>query len=409
MAKTPNDSQLIKAISSSQIPLTIDQIAASVDSLRHKINPMLRGLVSSGQIVEVPPTGEFPVIRFTFRQGAGAVQDLPTDNVIQLTSSRRKEDEAPPADAPSDEPTAKRMPRRTRSSLKVVEGSAKAPAATEIEGEVSAAPSVAPAPKPASVTHSKAPAARAVSESEAVSGGASPAKPESLYNQVLRMLGKAPETREHILSLLGPVEDLLGEMVEKGVILSDFLFDAAVHDLTEAGRLELKQLPELPGEPAPEIAKAVVETPAALVEVPEVLVLAAEEPVPAAVSEPVAEVVPSSKVVDTPRRAEEQVNLPLSEPVVQATEPTPAPIVSEPAVPSPVVTAEAQPENPIMVEMAALMERLVNERMGKLTAKLEQGERDREALVKVGASIKKATAALQVALDALNEIGDSIA
>lgn len=400
MAKTPNDSQLIKAISSSQIPLTIDQIAASVDSLRHKINPMLRGLVSSGQIVEVPATGEFPVVRFTFRQGGGAVQDLPAENVVQLASGRRKEDDVPPAAAPGDEPAAKRLPRRTRSSLKVVEGSAKSPAATKTEEEVSAAPSVTPAPKPAAVERQKAPFA---------SGVTAPSKQESLYNQVLRMLDKAPETREHILSLLGPVEDLLGEMVEKGVILSDFLFDAAVHDLTEAGRLELKQLPELPGEQAPEVAKAVVETPEALVEVPEVLVLADEEPVPAAVVEPVAEVVPSSKVVDAPRRAEEQVSLPLPEPVAQATKPNPASIASEPAAPSPAVTAEVQPENPIMVEMAALMERLVNERMGKLTQKLEQGERDRESLVKVGASIKKATAALQVALDALNEIGDSIA
>lgn len=392
MAKM-NDSALIKTIEASSAPLTADQIAKSVKSLRHKVSPLLRNLVASGQIVEVPATGEFPV-RFTFRQEVAGTQELPSDNVVQLSSPRRKDEDAKPVTS-STEPVVKEPARRGpgRPSLKAVGDKPTKAVATEnkapAEIKVSSAPEVSTvAPSPTPDTKSEGPAEAAE---------------ESMHNRVLRYLGEAgPTAREQLLMDLGPIGSLITEMKDKGLIESAHLFDSIVIDLLEAGQVELEKLPAIV-KPQPEVVEAAspLKTQSAVEELS-----AAEEP--AAVTEHVIADQPAPAPAEVVgRAAEEQVDLPLPEPVVESQ--APAPIAAEP-VKQPVQEQKAGdlPENPIMVEMAALMERLVNERMGKLTEKLEQGERDRDTLVKVGSSIKKATAALQIALDALNEIGDSI-
>lgn len=401
MAKPLNDSALIKTISSSKTPLTADQIATSMKTLRHKVVPLLRGLVSSAQIVEVPATSEFPV-RFSYRQSADGAQDQSDGKVVQIASSRRKDDEAPAKQAPAkpaEKPVAKKP---GRPSLKSVGDTSKT-AEVAIGGKKpAAAKSQASADKASVAPKSDKPASAPASAPLASSTAVSQQNEEPMYNRVLRMLGQEPTTREEILMEFGPIGLLIDEMTEKGVIESTYLIDSHVFDLTEAGQLELENLPPVTQASAPEpVAPNVAETS---------VVAASNEPL---VVQPVqkaqepaepAQVAPQTEA--TPARvADEQVALELPEQA--ASVPAQAPAAKTEEQPS-AAKDQDLPENPIMVEMALLMEKLVNDRMGALTKKVEQGDRDRATLVKVGASIKKATAALQLALDALNEIGDSI-
>ena len=401
MAKPLNDSALIKTISSSKTPLTADQIATSMKTLRHKVVPLLRGLVSSAQIVEVPATSEFPV-RFSYRQSADGAQDQSDGKVVQIASSRRKDDEAPAKQAPAkpaEKPVAKKP---GRPSLKSV-GDTSKPAEVAIGGKKpAAAKSQASADEASVAPKSDKPVSAPASAPLASSTAVSQQNEEPMYNRVLRMLGQEPTTREEILMEFGPIGLLIDEMTEKGVIESTYLIDSHVFDLTEAGQLELENLPPVTQASAPEpVAPNVAET---------TVVAASNEPLVVQpvqkAQEPVepAQVAPQTKA--TPARvADEQVALELPEQAASVPAQNPAEKTEE--QPS-AAKDQALPENPIMVEMALLMEKLVNDRMGALTKKVEQGDRDRATLVKVGTSIKKATAALQLALDALNEIGDSI-
>lgn len=402
MAKPLNDSALIKTISSSKTPLTADQIATSMKTLRHKVVPLLRGLVSSAQIVEVPATSEFPV-RFSYRQSADGAQDQSDGKVVQIASSRRKDDEAPAKQAPAkpaEKPVAKKP---GRPSLKSV-GDTSKPAEVAIGGKKpAAAKSQASTDKASVAPKSDKPASAPASAPLASSTAVSQQNEEPMYNRVLRMLGQEPTTREEILMEFGPIGLLIDEMTEKGVIESTYLIDSHVFDLTEAGQLELENLPPVTQASTSEpVASNVAETN---------VVAASNEPL---VVQPVqkaqepaepAQVAPQTKAAPAARVADEQVALELPEQA--ASVPAQAPAAKTEEQPS-AAKDQALPENPIMVEMALLMEKLVNDRMGALTKKVEQGDRDRATLVKVGTSIKKATAALQLALDALNEIGDSI-
>lgn len=395
MAKPLNDSALIKTISSSKTPMTADQIATSMKTLRHKVVPLLRGLVSSAQIVEVPATSEFPV-RFSYRQTADAAQDQSAGKVVQIASSRRKEEEQPAKEAPAkaaEKPAVKPAARKVgRPSLKSVGDAAKPSKAAEpaITAKKPTEPKAKPSPsKPAAVAASDRTASVKTQAPTESTGTPSRNDQEPMYNRVLRMLGEEPTKREEILMELGPIGLLIDQMTEKGVIESTYLIDSHVFDLTDAGQLELENLPA-PVEP---VSLAPVEPAPALAPVSEQVDLPPQ---------------PLEVVAKAPHGAEEQATLPLPEPVVaEPVAVAPAPVadaIEQPQDPK----EQALPENPIMAEMAKLMEKLVTERMGSLNEKIEQGDRDRATLAKVGASIKKATSALQMALDALNEIGDSI-
>lgn len=390
MAKPLNDSALIKTIAASKTPLTADQIAASMKSLRHKVNPLLRGLVNAGQIMEVPATGDFPV-RFCYRQTADGAQAQSDDNVVQLSSSRRKDDEPQSVAAPVvDKPAKPSAKRPGRPSLKAVSNSA-----------ISAKPALETPVKPSAPKADKVVASTSPASSPSAHSPVNQVT-ESMYNRVLRMLGQEPRSLKILHTELGAIDGLIAEMTEKGVIDSTYIMDSHVFDLTDAGQIEFEALPPLPQAPIqPEVmdvAPVISKEPAPAAKAPVVEVISPELPVVDSIPQAA-----ESKPADLPKREEVQANLPLSEPIVASE------VVAPEAAEQPKQQLDqALPENPIMVEMASLMERLVNERMGKIAAQVEQGQRDRDTLVKVGTSIKKATAALQLALDALNEIGDSI-
>lgn len=408
MAKPLNDSALIKTISASKTPMTADQIAVSMKTLRHKVVPLLRGLVSTSQIVEVPATDEFPV-RFSYRQSGDGLQEQPGGKVVQISSSRRPDEEAVAKQSavqskPAEKPVAKKL---GRPSLKSV-AAGKAPAgSTIVEKAAAEKPSASTAPATAATVAASKPASTSKAESPKIATNdvASSGDDVSMYSKVLRMLGEEPTKREDILMELGPIGLLIDEMKEKGVIHSSYLFDSHVLDLTEAGQLELENLPELPKA----AAETVASNPISSIAEPESksshqTSVALEDSVSEGDQTSVAQVDASAQSAP----AQPEIEAPTAVPAPEASSIAKQTALTEAKAPAASSSEQALPENPIMVEMAALMEKLVNERMGKLAQKLEQGDRDREALVNVGASIKKATAALQIALDALNEIGDSI-
>lgn len=430
MAKPLNDSVLIKTLSSSKTPLTADEIANKVGSMRHKVNPFLRKMVTTGLISELPGTAESPV-RFAYRQTAES--DSTNGKVVPLTAGRRSDEAPKPAakakaktepgkdsskkisteigNQPVSEtlkssekavqPKDAAISRKSTATLKA-KPAAQPKMAAESKSEVKAKQQIVKEPPSASQVTSKATASISTASAAGKTAG------DSARDQVLRLLAQGPAKREDILMELGPIVLVLDEMFSNGEVIKDFIIDDHVFELTDQGYLSFAQLPTQPDNAedfAAQSSELITEdvSSGSIDSAPEIHSEqsdTAEMPLLTTKAPEVMDGAPS--VVSHQAESEAQASLVLTQEVK-----------ADDSVPDRASGGIAHqdtsdlPENPIMAEMAKLMEQLVNERVGQLAHKIEQGERDHATLVKVGASIKKATSALQIALDALNEIGDS--
>jgi DNA-binding PadR family transcriptional regulator len=364
-----NDSELLNKIRSATTPLTADEVGKLVGSLRHQVTPLLRGMAASGLIEQLMSEGGGPV-RFRISSkgsAAAAPAEQFTDNVVDHPTLRRKDDKAS-AKAKETEPKAKTKKAET---------------------------ATAPASKRVATTEAKAPATQGKKAQTApqvqASINLSGADDRSPRERILMLLNE-PMKREDILRVLGAMGDTLQEMITAGEVASEYIINDHVFELTDKGSKALKELiAKAPAEPvvaapAPEpVAKApVVEAPVVAPTAPVAAPVVQEQPVAPVVAEapapaPVAQKV--EKAPDQPAKAEEAA----------------APSVS------------AALENPVMQELAKLVEKLVAERLADMTQQLDESKKDRQKLAHVAQGLKKVTAALQAGIDALNEVSDLIA
>ena len=369
-----NDTELLKRIQSaaSPNPLTAEEVAKLVGSMRHKGVPLLRGLAATGQIEIISAEGGNPP-RFMVKQKPAGSAEQFTDNVVNHpTQLKRKDDKAPVTAKIEAQPTKAKV-KKTASTSVQASIESKAPAATS-----------KPAPAPVKAA-SPAPTASVSVPSDL------PAR-----DKILLILKQSPMKREDILRQFGAMGDVLQDMIKAGEVRSDFIINDHVFELTDKGNDAVEAImakaPVVAKEPV--VAEAPVVTPVI------------EEPVAPA---PVAKVAEPAAPVAAPA-PEAPVVAPV--PVAAAPAQTPAPAAKKaeeapqaPAQPSP----SAGLDNPIMKQVAELVEKLVSERLTELTEQLQERSHDRKKLVAAAAGIQKATAALQLGIDALNEVANIIA
>ena len=367
-----NDTELLKRIQSaaSPNPLTAEEVAKLVGSMRHKVVPLLRGLAASGQIEIISAEGGNPP-RFMVKQKPAGSAEQFTDNVVNHPAQLRRKDGKSPVTAKIEAQPTKAKVKKTASTSVQASIESKAPAATSKPAPVKAA---SPAPTASVSVPSDLPA----------------------RDKILLILKQSPMKREDILRQFGAMGDVLQDMIKAGEVRSDFIINDHVFELTDKGNDAVEAImakaPVVAKEPV--VAEAPVVTPVI------------EEPVAPA---PVAKVAEPAAPVAAPA-PEAPVVAPA--PVAAAPAPTPAPAAKKaeeapqaPAQPSP----SAGLDNPIMKQVAELVEKLVSERLTELTEQLQERSHDRKKLVAAAAGIQKATAALQLGIDALNEVANIIA
>jgi hypothetical protein len=377
---------VLQTVRSSKKSLTADEVAKLLKAVRPHVAPYLRSLASSGQIVEV----EGSPVRFAAGQGTSAPAPA-SGNVVQLVPNTKKAaaKKAPAEPKPETLPEvaatpAKRGVGRPRKSDANKSSEKPAVKKSQVPPKAAAAVTAKPAQttdvKPAAKEMPSVASANVDPDLPSAAILAIAASSESPRNKVLRMLAIEPISRDKFLAILGEeVAPVIEEMKTSNELSYDFIFDRNVYDLTSAGTDSYRALPPL---------EALVEAPVAPVEAP-------AQPAKGQKAKAPARQVQGSLLPDDAKASVEKAE-------------KPAPTAKSQTEEAPAPAAQQSPENPIMAEMAKLMEKLVGERIGELAQQVEQGQRDRETLIKVGSSIQKATAALQIALDALNEIGDSI-
>lgn len=180
---------------------------------------------------------------------------------------------------------------------------------------------------------------------------------------ILRLLTEKAGQKNAIVAEMGDVDDLLAELKQEGLVEIDFIINENVYTLSQ---------------------KAVDEFPELLLDEPKAQQATAET-----AQEPVA--VATAPVIEA--KAE----------VIPAVQPAPA----EPEARTAPATGDVS--DPVMKEVIKLVEKLVAERLNGIDEQLRLAAEDRQKIESVGASVKKATNALQAALDALNEIGSVLA
>jgi hypothetical protein len=371
-----NDTELLKKIQSakSPTPLTVEEVANLVGSMRHKVVPLLRGLAASGHIEIINPE-DGSSARFVLKQKPAGSAEQFTDNVVNHPAQLKRRDDKAPAQAKAkakvEAQPAKPKVKKTASTLTPASIEPKAAAATS-------APSPAPVKSTAPAT---APAA---------SVSVSADLPDR--DKILLILKQAPMKREDILRKFGAMGDVLQGMIQAGEVQSDYIINDHVFELTDKGYEAVEAI----------TAKAAVVAEEQVVVAPAVEAPAAPAPVVAAPVAPAPE-----PVVAAP------------EPVVAA--PAPVAVVSAPAPAPAAKKAEEEPQapaqpapsegldNPIMQQVAKLVEQLVSERLTELTEQLTARAQDHQKLVAAAAGIQKATAHLQLGIDALNEVARTIA
>jgi hypothetical protein len=306
-------------------------------------------------------------------KAAPAPSEQFTDNVVDHPTLRRKEDK-PAAKAKESEPKVRAK---------------------------KAEPATAPSTKRAAATEAKAPSAQGkkaqATHQTQGSIDLSGTDANTSREKILLILESSPMKREEILRKLGAMGDTLQEMITAGEVVSDYIIDDHVFELTDQGYSAVKELAR--SAPAQPVVEASAPAPEPVIETP---VIAQTAPVAAPVvqEQPVAPPVVEAPAPVVAKQAEKVV---APEPAPAA----PAPAAAKPEeVAAPVVTPAL--ENPVMQELAKLVEKLVADRLAEMTQQIEEGNKDRQKLAQVAQGLKKVTAALQSGIDALNEISDLI-
>lgn len=204
LRKNIEDSDLIMAVQNSKHPMTVDEIAQVVGSMRHKISNQLMALASNGKIDKV--SDQTP-IRFVYRQHDNNSGE---STVVSITTSRKG---------------------RSSDSEKIETG--KVESAKSDVAERSTDDSIFDLPYLEEKTQA---ASQAVNEP----GDIAPS--DRRKKSLLSLLASSAKQREYILSKVSDGEDLLTQLTQEGLIKSDFIIDEHVYMLTNKA---IELFPEL--------------------------------------------------------------------------------------------------------------------------------------------------------------------
>lgn len=363
MRKNHETTDLLAVIRKSKKPMTADQIAKAAKTLRHRAAPFLKLMVSNGQILELKED-EQSAPKF----------------VVNLESADAS---APAAVAPAKPPVKPAAAKAGAAKTKAT-SAAKAPTAAKASATKSTTSNVhqlRPSDKPAATTV------------------ASTATGEDKRMEILRLLAVQPMMKSEIVQKLGDVEGLLKEMKAEGLVADSYIISDYTWELTEEAYAKYPELLN-PVEPvAVEAAPAPVAAPAA--KTTEQASLPLEAPASAPTAAPKA---PAAKKPAPAPKA------PAAKPAAVAPAPAPAPAPQAPAAAP--VAGEINPLSELSMTVAAVVEKLFQERLGDMAAELEsknkQIEENQQLITEIAAGITECTDAFQVAISALNKFAAKI-
>ncbi|WP_274643871.1 hypothetical protein [Pseudomonas serbica] len=355
--------ELLGILKSSNKPLSADQIAKKADTLRNRVTPFLKKMVTTGQVIEVREADQ-PIL---FKISETAANEL-----ITPISTKPSKPAAKSATKPSTKTATKAATKPAAKAPKATTASAQKPGrkpAAKAESNVhqferpaDKTPSTAAAPTTsANVTPIKA---------AVVEGG-------DLKMAVLRMLVDADLRKVDLQDALGPVDDVLEELKKEQLIEQQHIIDSYVYNLADKAFVVY---PELKDKPAPVAAVAPV---VAVVE-PQKATQAPTTPAPA--TKPAAKPAGRKPAAAAPTPAAPAATVPA------------APASKEPTLP-PVFGEISQ-------EISRVVEQIFKDRLDglveELRVKSEEQEAHRQAVAEVSEGILVCTQAFQSAIDALS-------
>jgi 2-oxoglutarate dehydrogenase E2 component (dihydrolipoamide succinyltransferase) len=378
MRKNHETTDLLAVIRKSKKPMTADQIAKAAKTLRNRAAPFLKLMVNNGQILE---------LRDDEQSAPKFVVNLELSSAI-----------APAATTPAKPPV---KPAAAKAAAKAKTGTAaKAPTAAKASAGTTATSNVhqlRPSDKPATV--------------------ATPLTGEDKRMEILRLLAIKPMMKSEIVQKLGDVEGLLKEMKAEGLVTDSYIISDYTWELTDEA---YAKYPELLNPVAPEAPPAPVAAPAAKATEQASLPLEAPATAPApAPKAPAAKKPAPAPKAPAAKKAAPAPKAPAAKPAAAAAAaaaPAPAPAPApEPVAQAPAAAPKAGEINPLSelsMTVAAVVEKLFQERLGDLAAELEsknkQIEESQQLITEIAAGITECTDAFQVAISALNKFAAKI-
>jgi 2-oxoglutarate dehydrogenase E2 component (dihydrolipoamide succinyltransferase) len=273
---------------------------------------------------------------------------------------------------------------------------AKAGAAKAKTGTAAKAPTAAKASAGTSATSN----VHQLRPSDKPATAATPLTGEDKRMEILRLLAIKPMMKSEIVQKLGDVEGLLKEMKAEGLVTDSYIISDYTWELTDEA---YAKYPELLNPVAPEAPPAPVAAPAAKATEQASLPLEAPATAPA----PAPKAPAAKKPAPAPKA-------PAAKPAAAAAAPAPAPAPA-PVAQAPAAAPKAGEINPLSelsMTVAAVVEKLFQERLGDLAAELEsknkQIEESQQLITEIAAGITECTDAFQVAISALNKFAAKI-
>lgn len=338
--------ELLVLLKASRKPLSAEQIAKKADTMRNRVTPLLKKMVTTGQVIEVREADQ-PIL---FKISESAANDL-----ITPVSTKPTVKAAAKSATKSAAKTAAKTPKAAATTTAQKPGRKAA-----LTGDSNVHQFERPADKttvtPASTTSAnvtpiKAPTANGV----------------DLKMALLRMLVDADLRKADLQDALGPIDDILEELKKDKLIEQQHIIDSYVYNLADKAFVVY---PELKHKPAPAAAPAA----------------------------PVAAVVEPQKAAEVPAPT---VAAPATKPA--AKKPAAA---SAPTAPAPAAAALPPVLGEISQEISRVVEQIFKDRLDglveELRVKSEEQEANRQAMAEVSEGIVVCTQAFQAAIDALS-------
>ena len=365
MRKNHETTDLLAVIRKSKKPMTADQIAKAAKTLRNRAAPFLKLMVSNGQILELRDDEQSAPKFVVNLESAAAIAPAATT----------------PAKPPVKPAAAKAGAAKAKTGT-----AAKAPTAAKASAGTSATSNVhqlRPSDKPATV--------------------ATPLTGEDKRMEILRLLAIKPMMKSEIVQKLGDVEGLLKEMKAEGLVTDSYIISDYTWELTDEA---YAKYPELLNPVAPEAPPAPVAAPAAKATEQASLPLEAPATAPAAAKKAQT----AKKPAPAPKAPAPKA--PAAKPAAAAAAPAPAPAPVAQAPAAAPKAGEINPLSELSMTVAAVVEKLFQERLGDLAAELEsknkQIEESQQLITEIAAGITECTDAFQVAISALNKFAAKI-
>ena len=374
MRKNHETTDLLAVIRKSKKPMTADQIAKAAKTLRNRAAPFLKLMVNNGQILELRDDEQSAPKFVVNLESAAAIAPAATT----------------PAKPPVKPAAAKAGAAKAKTGT-----AAKAPTAAKASAGTSATSNVhqlRPSDKPATV--------------------ATPLTGEDKRMEILRLLAIKPMMKSEIVQKLGDVEGLLKEMKAEGLVTDSYIISDYTWELTDEA---YAKYPELLNPVAPEAPPAPVAAPAAKATEQASLPLEAPATAPApAPKAPAAKKPAPAPKAPAAKKPAPAPKAPAAKPAAAAAAPAPAPAPA-PVAQAPAAAPKAGEINPLSelsMTVAAVVEKLFQERLGDLAAELEsknkQIEESQQLITEIAAGITECTDAFQVAISALNKFAAKI-